>query len=108
MVDFSVFDSMLDAVFAVDATAKVVYCNEIAATLCQTSLRRVVGKAALHDLISFDEVTLPLSETSPGWSSPSGYVETVFKLLKAEKTGKVQVAVHPVVSPEGSFWVFFL
>lgn len=107
MVDFSVFDSLLPAVFVVDATTKVIYCNESAASLCQTSVRRLVGKAKLEELIEFAELPFPFNESSKGWSSPSPLIETAFRMLKAEKTGKLQVAVHPLGEGENRCWVFF-
>jgi len=107
MVDFSVFDSLLPATFVVDATTKVIYCNEPAASLCQTSVRRLLGKSQLSDLIEFAELPFPFKQESPGWDSASPLVETGFKLLKAEKTGKLQVAIHPMGEGENRCWVFF-
>lgn len=107
MVDFSVFDSLLPATFVVDATTKVIYCNEPAASLCQTSVRRLVGKSQLADLIEFAELPFPFKEESPGWNSASPLVETSFKLLKAEKSGKLQVAIHPMSEGADRCWAFF-
>src|SRR4051812_5081062 len=96
MVDFQIFDSLIDAVFAIDATVKVLYSNESGATLCQSSVRRMVGKAVLSDIVKFDDIIIPLNESAPGWSVATQYLETTFSLLKADKKGRVQVAVHPV------------
>lgn len=105
MADFGIFDSFLDSVIAVDSTAKIVYCNEPAATLLQTSVRRIVNKVAIHELIEFVDVQLPLNENSPGWNFPSPYVETAFRLLKASKTGKLQVIIHPIGEGEERRWI---
>jgi two-component system chemotaxis sensor kinase CheA len=107
MVDFSVFDSLLPSVFVVDATTRIIYCNEPAASLCQTSVRRLVGKARLADLIELTEFPFPFQESSPGWSSPSPLFETSFRMLKAERTGKLQVAIHPMGEGENRCWAFF-
>lgn len=105
MVDFSVFDSILDCVFVIDADGKIIYCNDPGATLCQSSVRRISGKQKLSDLISVQaENVLPFNETSPGRSEPCPYMETEFKIAKDGKTGKAQMTIRPV---EGG-WAFFI
>jgi two-component system, chemotaxis family, sensor kinase CheA len=106
MVDFSAFDSILDAVFVVDEQLGIVFCNDPAATLCLTSVKRIMGKSNLGELIAFSEVPFPFGETSPGWISPSPYVETKFKLLKQEREGKVQLAVYPTMFGNKKTWIF--
>lgn len=106
MVDFSVFDSILDSAFIVDADGKVVYCNEVAATLCQVSIRRIVGKAMLADLISIkEEGILPFTSESQGRLSPTPFIETEFTISKDSRVGKGQIAVRPV---DESHWAFFI
>jgi two-component system chemotaxis sensor kinase CheA len=106
MVDLSVFDSILDSVFVVDGGGKIVYCNDAAATFCQTSIRRVVNKAVLSDLITLEEPgILPFTETSQGRASPTPFIETTFNVPKISKTGKAQLAVRPM---DAANWVFFI
>lgn len=106
MVDFNVFDSILDAAFVIDADGKVVYCNDAGASFCQSSVRRMVGKAILSDLVSVTESgLLPFTAESPGWQAPTPFIETEYKLLKAEKAGKVQLAIRPV---DKDRWIFFV
>lgn len=106
MVDFSVFDSILDAAFVVDQDGKIVYCNDAAATLCQTSVRRVVGKAKLSDLLTLATAgILPFTETSQGRTMATPFIETDFHVPKADKMGKGQLAVRPI---EGGHWAFFI
>src|SRR5262249_8800184 len=107
MVDFGVFDSLLDSVFAVDGTGKVVYCNQTAATLCETPPRRIINKMSINELIDFAELKLPLVEGSPGFDSPSPYFESPFKLVKAEKTGKVQITIYPMEKGKDRIWFLF-
>ena len=65
MFDYTVFDYLLDSVFVIDADGKVVYCNEMAANLLQTSARRVIGKAFLSNHIKFAEPgLLPFTQYS--------------------------------------------
>lgn len=95
MVDFSFFDSILDQVFVIDKDGKIVFCNETAATLCATSLRRVAGKVLLSDLMEIKEPgILPFTEASPGRSSPSPFIETELNLLKAGRKAKGQIAIR--------------
>lgn len=106
MVDFSVFDSILDSAFVIDGDGKVVYCNDAGATFCNSSVRRMVGKTLLSDLFQVSEPgILPFNGDSQGRLQPTPFIETEFKLLKAEKTGKVQLAVRPV---DETHWLFFV
>lgn len=106
MVDYSIFDSILDSAFIVDGDGKIVYCNDAAATLCQTSVRRLTGKVVLSDLLHVAEPNIfPFTADSQGRLSPTSFIETEFKLLKVERTGKVQLAIRPV---DETSWAFFL
>lgn len=97
MIDFSVFDSILDSIFVIDADGKIVYCNDAAATFCQTSVRRVAGKALLGNIIQFGEPGIfPFAEGSPGRTTPTPFIETPYNLPKAGKDGKVQLAIRPI------------
>ena len=106
MVDYSVFDSILDSAFVVDGEGKIIYANDAAATLCQTSVRRMVGKANLADLIQLEEkILLPFTEDSPGRIEPSPFIETEFAAPKAGRKGRLQVAVRPL---DSEHWAFFM
>jgi len=106
MVDFNVFDSILDAAFVVDATGKIVYCNDAGATFCQSSFRRLAGKAMLTDILTIAEPgILPFTETSKGRLEPTAFIETEFTVPKAGKTGKAQLAVRPM---DETHWLFFI
>lgn len=106
MFDYTVFDFLLDSVIVIDKDGKIVYCNEMAANLMQTSVRRVMGKAMLSDHLKFAEPgLLPFTEDSHGRLAPSPQIETSYDLLKAGKTGKTQLTVRPAM--DGN-WVFFM
>ena len=106
MVDFSVFDSILDCAFVVDADGKVVYCNEPAAAFCRVSIRRVVGKANIHDLFTLTESgLLPFGATSRGFVEPTPFIETEFAVPKAGHVGTCQLAVRPL---DESHWIFIV
>lgn len=106
MIDFNVFDSILDSAFVIDGDGKIVYCNDTAASFTQTSARRMIGKMKLSDILDVDEAgILPFGEASQGRLAPSPFIETVFRLTKAGSTGKAQVAVRPL---DETHWLFFL
>ena len=93
-MDFTIFDSILDLIFVIDGNGRVIYCNDTAATFCQTSVRRVSGKAMLHDVITFAEPGLvPFNEDSQGRKVPTPFIETAYTLPKhgkEYKDGKVE------------------
>lgn len=107
MVDFSVFDYLLDTVIIVNGEGKIVYCNEMAATLCQSSVKRLAGKVMFHDVLEFAEAgLLPFNENSHGRLAPSAQIETAYTFKKFEKQGKTQLTVRPM--GDGQHWVFFM
>jgi len=107
MVDFSVFDYLLDTVIIVDGDGKIVYCNEMAATLCQSSVKRMAGKVMFHDVLTFKEPgLLPFTADSHGRNAPSAQIETAYTFKKFEKEGKTQLTVRPM--GDGKHWVFFM
>lgn len=107
MVEFAVFDYLLDSVFVVDGDGKIVYCNETAATLCQSSVRRLSGKVMFHDVLEFTEKgLLPFNGESHGRNAPSPQIETAYTFKKIEKAGKTQLTVRPI--GDGKHWVFFM
>jgi two-component system chemotaxis sensor kinase CheA len=106
MVDFSVFDSILDSIFVVDGMCKIVYCNDAAATFCQSSIRRMVNKTTLDDLLKIKESgILPFTEESPGRSAPTAVIETEFFLSRGNRSGKIQLTIRPI---DAELWGFFI
>lgn len=106
MDDYSVLDSILDAAFVVEGDGKIIYCNDAAATFCQSSVRRLVNKAVISDLFTLDEPNIfPFTEESQGRQGPTPFIETTFHLAKDGKSGKVQLAVRPVGE---NHWAFTL
>jgi two-component system chemotaxis sensor kinase CheA len=106
MVDFSAFDSILDFAFVIDGDGKIVYCNDAAATFCQSSVRRLSGKAVISDIFSLQEPgILPFTAASQGRTAPSPFIETALQMSKVEKTAKVQIAVRPIAENN---WLFYV
>lgn len=106
MIDYSVFDSILDAAFVVDGDGKVTYCNDAAAVFCGSSARRIVGKVHISELIELERPDiLPFGENSPGRNEPTPFIETAFKLLKGDRAGRVQLAIRPISEGDWGFFV---
>ena len=98
-MDYSYFDALIDSVFVVDNDKGILYCNEAAATLCDSSVRRLTKGKPIETVIGFSNPSIFLDEPFP-------MTEMTFNLVKAEKEGKVQLAVHPFVEPSGdSRWI---
>ena len=106
MVEFTVFDSILDAAFVVDQDGRVVYLNDPAANFCRSSVRRVTGKALISDLFTIqDQGILPFTAESRGRTEPTPFIETTFSVPKADVQGTCQLAVRPLGQ---AHWAFFV
>ncbi len=100
-MDYSFFDGLIDAVFVIDDNRGVVYCNEAAARLCDTSVRRLAKGKPIHETIEFSDANLFLMPSGTrGRDEALPYVEIKFA-LKNGKSGKVQVATQPFQDPGG-------
>ena len=106
MVDFSVFDSILDSAFVVDGNGQVVYANDAASTFCQVSLRRMIGKANISDLFALElSGIFPFLETSLGRFEATAFIETHVQVKKMGTPRRVQLAIRPL---GGERWALFL
>ncbi|OFZ10820.1 MAG: hypothetical protein A2Z20_01325 [Bdellovibrionales bacterium RBG_16_40_8] len=99
-MDYSFFDGLLDSVFVIDDNRRIVYCNDTAAWLCESSVRRLTkGKGVpIYELIKFSNNNLfamPGGEIGKDEVSP--YIELDYQLVQAASTkcGKIQVAIQP-------------
>lgn len=105
-MDYSIFDSLLDSVFVIDADRRIEYCNEPAAALCESSVRRLTRGKSLFDIFNINDSSLFLTpEGTVGKYEPLPFKEVTFNLVKGEKEGRVQVAIQPFEHPEGPRWV---
>lgn len=109
-MDYSFFDSLLDAIFVVDSKKRIKYCNESAATLCSSSVRRLTkGEGArIFDILQISDQDSFVSERGErGQLEPAPWIEVDLELVKKKIKSKTQVAVQPFKDPEGEDrWVF--
>lgn len=86
-MDFSFFDASYDGVFVLNKDNGVVYCNESAAQLCASSVRRLSKVTDLFTVIQFENPEI-LSQTT-------SWTEIKFDVVGKSKSGTVQVASQP-------------
>ncbi len=88
-MDFNFFDAILDNIFVINEAQEVQYCNEPAASLCDSSVRRMMNKP-LNKFISFPDLKWSSNEGSP---EPMDLQEIKFKAAKSDEEGLSQVTV---------------
>lgn len=108
-MDYSVFDSLLDAVFILDEEKKIVYCNTSAATLCESSVRRLTKGLKFYDVLVVDDANLFASQNGTlGFEEATPYSEIGFHLTSGKK-GKIQIAIQPFFESESQRkWVVMI
>jgi two-component system, chemotaxis family, sensor kinase CheA len=100
-MDYSFFDGLIDAVFVVKDDRSVVYCNEAAAKLCESSVKRLVKGKKIYEALELSDSSLYIMPNGEkGKDIATSYEEMKYK-LKSGKEGKVQVAVQPFTEPSG-------
>jgi two-component system chemotaxis sensor kinase CheA len=105
-MDYSFFDGLIDAVFVIGDDRGIVYCNEAAAKLCDSSVRRLAKGKPIYDTIEFSDANLyVMPQGSEGRDIAAPLKEIHFK-LKSGKAGKVQIAIQPFKESSGLLrWV---
>lgn len=108
-MDYSVFDSLLDAVFILDAEKKIVYCNTSAATLCESSVRRLTKGLKFYEVLVVEDAQLFASKDGTlGKEEATPYSEIGFQLTSGKK-GKIQIAIQPFFESEADRkWVVMI
>jgi two-component system chemotaxis sensor kinase CheA len=93
MMDYKIFDSLLEPVLVIQKDQTVVYCNEPAALLAELSPRKIVrSKMKVYDLFSWDQPVQAFANLTPELES-TPYQEVTFRTPNG-KTGRLQVTVQ--------------
>jgi two-component system chemotaxis sensor kinase CheA len=105
-----VFDTLLEPTFVINSEKKVVYCNEPAALICDSTPRKISRQTPFLDqLLVFAEPLTGL-DTLTALQEPSAYQEVGFK-TESGREGKVQVTIQPLsevtAQSEGRWLVYF-
>jgi two-component system chemotaxis sensor kinase CheA len=104
-MDYSFFDSLIDGVFIIDQEKNIIYCNEAAATLTHSSVKRLtkLQNIKISSVISVSEIDYFISEDgTTGKDSPAPVQEMDMFVLKENSSLKVQLSVQPFEDPEGN------
>ncbi|MBX7231215.1 MAG: Hpt domain-containing protein [Bdellovibrionales bacterium] len=122
MVNYSVFDALFDSVFIIDENRKIIYCNETAAHLSHSSVKRLSRGVIFSDLFNMSEPNLfPLSGGPIGREKASPLQEVIYEIkdpsliksttsLEASRPskGKVQITIQPFVEGSVKRWTVVL
>ncbi|MBT4762637.1 MAG: PAS domain-containing protein [Bdellovibrionaceae bacterium] len=93
-MDYSVFDSLLDSVFIINKEREIVYCNQAAATLTGTSVRRLTKRKPIYNFIQFDNETL-FTMPNGEWGKEMSTAFTEVDYKADAKGGKIQICIQP-------------
>ena len=99
-MDYAIFDGILDSVLIVDETNAIVYANEVAAALCESSVRRLTKGKKLDEVIEFSGDDGAAASSADSGREPSPVNEVSFKLASG-KSGKVQMTVQSFANDQG-------
>lgn len=106
-IQYSIFDTLLEPVFVLNAEQKVVYCNETAAIICGLSIRKITRGMKFPELFQFSEPLESLNELIH-ISDPTPYKEVNFTTPQGGE-GKVQITLQPVFDSMGDKnWIIFV
>lgn len=106
-IQYSIFDTLLEPVFVLDAEQKVVYCNEAAAIIAGLSIRKITRGMKFPELFNFSEPIDGLADIGQV-TDPTPYKEVTFKSSQGEE-GKVQITLQPILDAAGGTnWIVFV
>ncbi|NQZ00306.1 MAG: PAS domain-containing protein [Bdellovibrionales bacterium] len=104
-MDYSFFDSLIDGVFVIDQEKNIVYCNDAAATLAHSSVRRLTKSQSVkvYDVINVSQADYFVTkEGTNGQDSPAPVQEMDMMVLKDDSSLKVQLSIQPFQDPKGN------
>lgn len=109
MVDYSVFDSLFDSAIVVGDDLKIVYCNEAAAQLAGSSVRRLTKGVRFPDVYQLKDPDLfVVAGGELGRDSAAPMREIDFTIKGSEKSGKLQVTLQPFSESGTKRWVILM
>ncbi|MFN8790881.1 MAG: ATP-binding protein [Bdellovibrionales bacterium] len=104
-LSYSLFDTLLEPIFVLDSSKRIVYCNETAAQLLSSTVRKLTrSNVCLTDLMTFSEPLEGL-ENLPSVTDPTPYKEVNFTTTEGG-AGKVQVTFQKL--PHVDHWITFV
>lgn len=104
---YTLFDTLLEPTFILNAEGKVLYCNETAALICGLSVRKISRGLLFKDLLIFSEPIEALSRLKD-IQDPTPYKEVNFETPQGQ-AGKVQITLQPYPNAGGPpNWIVFM
>ena len=100
---YKIFDTLLEPTFVINTDHKIVYCNEPAALIADSSVRKLCRNGFFHQVFTFENSFEQIFGSLHLISEPTPYKELHFK-NSSEKTGKVQITLQPYRENE---WIIF-
>lgn len=106
-IQYSLFDTLLEPVFVLNAEQKVVYCNETAAIVAGLSIRKITRGMKFSELFEFSEPIEGLDKLIHICDA-TPYKEVNFKTSQGGE-GKVQITLQPIFDSMGDKnWIVFV
>lgn len=106
-INYSLFDTLLEPVFVLNAEQKVVYCNETAAIVAGLSARKISRGMKFSELFEFSQPIDGLDNLTEV-TDATPYKEVNFKAFHADE-GKVQITLQPLFDSMGDKnWIVFV
>ena len=85
-MDHKIFDTLLEPVFILNYETQIIYCNETAATMANSTVRRLLrNKPIFFDVFHF-EINIPYLSDLNQVTEPTSYIETHFKIENKPRT----------------------
>jgi two-component system chemotaxis sensor kinase CheA len=104
--DFAPFDTLLEAVFVLNAKTEIIYCNPASAILINTTQRNILKIKAFANLMQFTHA-LPELMSLNKVQAATPYIESNFT-SSSGKTGRVQFSIQPVNFNDTQVWVMYV
>lgn len=107
ILDYALFDTLLEPVFVLNSEQKIVYCNETASIVADMSVRKLTRGILFDSVFTFSEPIDVLTKLSTV-TDPTPYKELNFTTQSGSQ-GKVQITIQPLkgfsTEPE---WIVFV
>ena len=109
-MDYSFLDVLLDSAFVIRQDKSIHYCNEAAAQLCHSSIKRMMRGRPIFEYIKFsDDQLWVMPEGVKGYDQVYPLTEIEYSLPgQVEKRGKVQMTISPFTGDNEKMWMVLI
>lgn len=105
-IQYTLFDTLLEPVFVLNAEQKVIYCNETAAIIAGLSIRKITRGMTFGELFKFSEPIDGMADLTKV-CDPTPYKEVTFTTSQGGE-GKIQITLQPIFDTLGDKnWIVF-